>query len=332
MAPAPGRRHAYAQGEMKSAAVLAALIVVTAAVSRGAAATPQPVRPLPGTVATLHPADALGAVSGGGGDAWVDDRWDERLLRIDHRTGTVVARLPVQGRLALAQGAGSVWALESGGGYGRGLRGPLLRIDPRSDRVTARIPIPALGFGVVVADDGIWVWGPDRLMRVAEGRLATRIPVADEEVGETTGFARRGVEAVITTLDGHLLRYDAGTGRLLDSVRLPFTEPALQLADRDRLIVAADGEVAAVDPDTSTVQWRTQLGYRVGSVVEAGGALWAYGANVRDAGDRVWKLDPASGAVLGRVLLPAFGTMGMAVIGDTIWVTTASGRVLALRR
>ncbi|HET8758801.1 MAG TPA: PQQ-binding-like beta-propeller repeat protein [Solirubrobacteraceae bacterium] len=316
---------------MRSAVVLAALIVSTAAFSRGDS-EPRPVRPLPGAVAVLHPGEGLGAVSGGAGDAWVDDRWGSRLLRIDHRTGAVTARLDVQGRLALAEGAGSLWALESGGGYGRGLRGPLLRVDPRSNRVTARIPLPALGFGVVVADDGVWVWGPDRLMRVAEGRIATRIPVAFEDVGETTGFARLGVAAVITTADGHLVRFDAGTGRVLDSVRLPFTSPSLQLADADRIVVVAGGDVAAIDPDTNAVLWRTRLGFRVGTVVEAGGALWAHGANVRDAGDRVWKLDPASGAVLGRVLLPAFGTMGMAVIGDTIWVTTGSGRVLVLRR
>jgi hypothetical protein len=316
---------------MKSAAVLAALIVGTAAFSRGEAA-PQPVRPLPGTVATLHPGEALGTVSGGGGDAWVDDRWGERLVRIDHRTGAVAARIPVQGRLALAEGAGSVWALQSGGGYGRGLRGPLLRISPRSNRVIARIPMPALGFGVVVAGDGVWVWGPDRVMRVARGRVSPIIPVADEDVGETTGFARLGVDAVVTTADGHLLRFDAGTGLLRDSVRLPFSSPALQTASRERLVVVAGGEVAAIDPDTDGVLWRRRLGFRVGGVVSADGALWAYGANVRDAGDRVWKLDPASGAVLGRVLLPAFGTMGMALIGDTIWVTTASGRVLVLRR
>jgi outer membrane protein assembly factor BamB len=317
---------------MKSAAVLAALIVGTAAFSRGEAAPPQPVRPLPGTVATLHPAEGLGAVSGGGGDAWVNDRWGEQVLRLDHRTGKVTARLPVEGRLALAESRGSVWALQSGDGYGRGLRGPLLRIDPRSNRVTARIPTPALGFGVVVADDGIWVWGPDRLMHITRGGISPVIPVPDQDVGETSGFARLGVEAVITTLDGHLMHFDAGTGRVLDSVRLPFTEPSLQLADRDRLIVAAEGEVAAIDPDTSMVLWRTRLGYRIGSVVEAGGALWAYGSNVNDAGDRVWKLDPATGAVRGRVLLPAFGTTGMAVIGDTIWVTTSNGRVLVLRR
>jgi outer membrane protein assembly factor BamB len=318
--------------DMKSAAVLAALVVGTAAFSRGEAVREEPVRPLPGTVATLHPAEGLGAVSGGGGDAWINDRWGEQLLRLDRRSGKVTARIPVDGRLALAASRGSVWALQSGGGYGRGLRGPLLRIDPRSNRVTARIPIPALGFGIVVADDGIWVWGPDRLMRVARGGVSPVIRVPDQQVGETTGFARRGVEAVITTLDGHLLRFDAGTGRVLGSVRLPFTEPALQLAGRDRLIVATGGEVAAIDPDTGDVLWRTRLGYRVGSVVEADGALWAYGAYVRDPGDRVWKLDPATGVVRGRVLLPAFGTMGMAVIGETLWVTTANGRVLVLRR
>ena len=99
---------------MKSAAVLAALIVGTAAFSRGEAAPPQPVRPLPGTVATLHPAEGLGAVSGGGGDAWVNDRWGEQLLRLDHRSGKVTARIPVEGRLALAESRGSVWALQSG--------------------------------------------------------------------------------------------------------------------------------------------------------------------------------------------------------------------------
>ena len=90
--------------------------------------------------------------------------------------------------------------------------------------------------------------------------------------------------------------------------------------------------VAAVDPGTGAPLWRTRLGFRVGAALEAGGVLWAFGANLRDPGDRVWKLDPATGRRLGSVLLPDFGTTGMAVLGGTLWVTTADGRVLVLPR
>jgi hypothetical protein len=287
---------------------------------------------LPGAISTLQPADGLGAVSGGHGDAWVDDRWGERLVRIDRGTGRVVARLPVQGRLALSSGAGAMWALQSGGGYGRGLRGPLLRIDPATNRVVDRIVLPALGFGVVARGDGVWVWGPDDLLRIdpRTDRVARHVVLRDDR-GEATGFALAGAQAVVSTADGHLVRYDARTGAQLTALALPLTAPALQSAG-GRAIVTSGGAVAAVDPQTGAPLWRTRLGFRVGAVLAAGGALWAFGANVRDPGDRVWKLDPATGRTLGSVLLPAFGTTGMAELGGNLWVTTAGGRLLVLPR
>lgn len=317
---------------MKSAVGLAVLIATATAFSRGEGHE-RPAYPLPGTYATLRPADGLGAVSGERGDAWVDDRWGERLLRLDHRTGRVVARIPVEGRLAVAAEPDAVWALQSGGGYGRGLRGPLLRVDPETNRVTARIPLRVLGFGVRVDGDSVWIWGPDHLVRVdaRTNRVAQVIPVADER-GETTGFALIGDQPVITTADGHLVRFDPRTGSELQAVVLPFASPALQWASADRIVLTAGGTVAAVDPWTGGLLWRTRLGFRVGNVLEAGRALWTYGAAVRDPGDRVWKIDPVRGTVVGSVLLPAFGTMGMAAIDGTLWVTTANGRVLVLRR
>jgi hypothetical protein len=286
---------------------------------------------LPGTIATVQLGGGVGAVAGAAGDAWVDDRWDERLVRLDRRSGLVAARIPVEGRLALTAGAGSLWALQSGGGYGRGLRGPLLRIEPATNRVVARIRLDALGFGLVPRGDSVWVWGPDDLIRVdaRTNRVARRIALSNER-GETTGFALMGDQPVITTADGHLVRFDARTGAEVRAVAVPFASPALQSASAGRAVLIAGGEVAAVDPSTGEVLWRTRLGFRVGSVLEAGGALWAYGAYVRDPGDRVWKIDPTRGAILGSVLLPAFSTVGMAVIDGTIWVSTAGGRVLVL--
>jgi hypothetical protein len=309
--------------------VIGALIAAAAQVPHGER------RPflLPGTIATLQPAEGLGSVTGGQGDAWVDDRWGERLVRLDRRTGHVVARIPVQGRLALASSAGAMWALQSGGGYGRGLRGPLLRINPATNRVIARIPLPALGFGLLAVGDSVWVWGPDDLLRVdARGdRIVQHIVLADAH-GEATGFGLIAGEPSVTTADGHLVRYDPRTNIQVRAVKLPVTEPALQQASGSRTFLTAGGTVAAVDPSTGALLWRTRLGFRIGAVLEAGGLLWAFGANLRDPGDRVWKLDPTTGRPLGSVLLPAFGTTGMAAIGPALWVTTAAGRVLVLPR
>jgi hypothetical protein len=108
-------------------------------------------------ITVWRPAEGLGAVVAGFGDVWVDDRARERLLRVDGGSGRIRAAIPVDGRLALGTGTRAVWALQSGGGYGLGLRGPLLRIDPRTNRVRARIPLGAasghavLGFGVQAA-------------------------------------------------------------------------------------------------------------------------------------------------------------------------------------
>jgi outer membrane protein assembly factor BamB len=315
---------------MKSAAALAVLIAAAAALSHGEDRA-RLGQPLPQRPATLELGEVLGAGSSGEGDARIDDPWSDRLRRLDRATGRVVARIPVDGRLALDAGAGDVWALQSGGGYGRALQGPLLRIDAETNRVRARIPLPALGFGVVLAGESVWVWGPDRLMRVDTRleRVAKVIAVPDE-YGETTGFALLGPEPVISTADGHLVRFDPLTGSELAVVPLHLSAPVLQQVSADRALLSVGGRVVAVDAPTGRVLWTRRLGYRIGTVLDTGGALWAQGAYIRDPGDRVWKLDPRTGSVLGSALLPAFGTMAMAAVDGTLWITTGSGRVVVL--
>jgi outer membrane protein assembly factor BamB len=177
----------------------------------------------------------------------------------------------------------------------------------------------------------VWVWGPATLMRVSAraGAVAKSIAVPDE-YGETTGFAMLGPEPVVTTADGHLVRFDPLTGAVLAAVPLRLPNAVLQEIGADRAVVAAGGSVVAVDPATGRPLWRRRLGYRIGTVVQTDGALWAQGAYIRDPGDRVWRLDPRTGAVHGSALLPAFGTMGMAAVRGTLWVTAGSGRVIVV--
>jgi hypothetical protein len=304
------------------------------AVLIAAAAAPRAerdVRPLQPTLAALQPGGGLGDVSRGHGDAWIDDRWNERLLRVDRRTGRVLARIPVQGRLALSDGGRNVWALQSGGGYGRALRGPLLRIDTARNRVMARIPLPALGFGLLAQGDAVWVWGPRDLLRIdaRTDELTQVIHLADDR-GETTGFALIGEQPVITTADRHLVQFDPRTGAEVAAVPLALDVPVLHQASAGRAVLSSRGTVAMVDPASGELLWQRRLGFRIGTVLQAGGALWVQGAYIRDPGDRVWQLDPDTGATLGSALLPAFGSMAMAAIDGSLWVTTASGRVLVL--
>src|SRR3954454_20879135 len=97
-----------------SAAALTATVLAVAG-ERGAPAAHR------GPMAVLRPADGLAAITTAGGDAWLDDRARQQLVRIDGASGRVVAHRRVRGRLALAAGSGAVWVLQAGGGYGRGL-------------------------------------------------------------------------------------------------------------------------------------------------------------------------------------------------------------------
>jgi outer membrane protein assembly factor BamB len=157
-----------------------------------------------------------------------------------------------------------------------------------------------------------------------------RTIVVPDKYGETTGFALLGPEPVITTADGHIVRFDPLTGVVSAAVPLRLPPLSLQRIGADRAVLSVGGSVVAVDPATGRRLWSRRLGYRVGTVIETRGVLWVQGADIRDPGDRVWRLDPRTGAIRASALLPAFGTMGMAAVGDTLWVTAGSGRVMVL--
>jgi sugar lactone lactonase YvrE len=272
-------------------------------------------------------------VAAGHRDLWVDDRARERLIRVDGTDGRALAAIPVRGRMAVSSGPTAVWALQSGGDYGIGLRGPLLRVDPRTSRVRARVPLGgALAFGVLARGRNVWIWGPRDVLRVdpRTNRVAQRIRVSDAH-GELRGLAVRGGELIAAAADGRLLRFDARTGRRAGSVPAPLPAPAVRATLGRRLVLSSHGTVALVSPRTGRVVWRRRLGFRAGAVVRAGGLLWVHSAARDDPGDRLTALEPATGEVRATQLLPAFGTTGMVFQGGRLWVAAAGGRVLAVR-
>jgi YVTN family beta-propeller protein len=74
-----------------------------------------------------------------------------RLTRIDPKTNSVEATVPLGGRPAgVAVGGGSVWIADAG-------THSVVRVDAESNRVVARIKVGARPRGIAVGDGLVWV-------------------------------------------------------------------------------------------------------------------------------------------------------------------------------
>ena len=294
---------------------------------------------VPPRVEVLRPAGNLGAMVRGFGDAWLDDRTDSVLLRVHAPDGRVLARVPIHGRVALAAGAGGVWALQSSSSarsFGSYLPGPMLHIDPRTNRVRARIRLRAegddlLGLGVYVRGRRVWVWGPRDVLRIdpRRDRVVQRIRVPDLH-GDVAGLALRGRRLVAALADGTYLWMNARTGRPLWAVRTPFPDPVIRADVDSRLIVSSSGMLAALQPATGRVLWARRLGFRAGAVARAYGLLWVHSAAFHEPGDRLSGLDPGTGNVATTSILPAFGMTGLVALGRRLVASSAGGRLLVV--
>jgi outer membrane protein assembly factor BamB len=317
---------------------VAALAIAGAGATRPTAAPDhRPTRSwwLSAVIGRLTPAQGLGDVVTGWGDAWMDDRWGSRLLRVDGDGGRVLARIPVSGRVALTAGAGAMWALQAGGEYGRGRRGPLLRIDPVTNHVTDQIRLrtphdeAVLGFGLLAGESEIWVWGPTHVLRIdaRTDRVAQAFAVPARH-GELTGAVLADGGVLATTADGDLLRFGAGAGD--EALAWSGSAPQLRAVTAGRAVLVSGGVLLAADPRTGRAIWSRPLGFRIGTVIAHGDVLLAHGAALEDPGDRLWAIDARTGRVLHSMLLPTFGTMAMTTLDGAVWITAADGTVIVI--
>jgi hypothetical protein len=124
---------------------------------------------------------------------WVEGGRDERLWRMPLAGGRAhVVRMPgfTQGIFGVAVGEGAVWVLSGAGGAWPNQTGWLLRLDPRSGRVTATTPLPQLfanqTVGPVIGGDAVWVIGQSSQLSQG-GSVLLRI---DPASGRLTGWFR----------------------------------------------------------------------------------------------------------------------------------------------
>jgi outer membrane protein assembly factor BamB len=277
----------------------------------------------------LEGGSGLTALTAAFGDVWANDYGRDELVRLDGRSGRVLARIPLGRRIAITSTNDSVWALSWGGRFYRLPDGPLYRIDPATNRITARIPLRGLsGFGVLHGGDVLWVWGPDRVLRLEQstGRVIQELHVARREL---TGAVVDQGGLLALRADGRLIRFDAeGTH---EGALVPELAGAELLAvSGPRAIAASEGTLLAADMHTGRLLWRRRLGFRVSTVLESTDALLVQGAAFQDPGDRVWALDPKTGQTRASVTVPSYGTTSMTTSHGALWLATGAGEVIVV--
>jgi len=329
-------------------ATLLALAVATAFLTRSDQR--EAVHP-PKIVAGFALGESLGGTAGAYGSAWVADTGTDRLLRVDPDSRRVTVRFPVEGDVAMAPAGGTLWVLNERVRPSE-LGDLLLGIDPGSSDITARLRLRTpsgaglLGIDLAADQNSLWVlgetasWHYDHSMGLVrldpQDRRATVAFVLPGGLGRV-GIALRRDGLWAITADDRLIRYDAHTGEKLSVTRLDlpasqFAKPApghLQFAG-DTLVTSIPGGLAGIDPNAGRVVWRRHLGATVNAWTEAGGVIWA--AVSAQGPDRLVAVQPDDGRVATSVALDAFSTSGIASVGDELWVTTAGGEAIVLRR
>jgi hypothetical protein len=273
--------------------------------------------PLVGRVALGHPVDGVAVADDGG--VWIVHHG--RLSRVDpwtlRITASVQERRPVT---AVAAGAGAVWA--SAGTE-------LLRVDPRSAQVVARLPVPTGDAPVAAPGSAAGVWavccgtdrslGPPRLTRVDPdaNRVVATVPLPGP--ADAVGAGLAGVW--VRSPGGPVWRVDPARNRLAATVRVPGG-----LGWTAGSVLVAGGMVLVTDPDHGTVHVLGRDRLAEGELEAAGrdvavddrGVVWVH-SDQRLLG---FGPDPTS----GRSLEETGGTIRALATGhDALWVGAPAG-------
>ena len=232
------------------------------------------------------------------------------LKRLDPQTGEEVASITLEDFFAnemdVAVGAGSVWVSSADGAADA-----VLKVDPETNRVVDRLPVPAAESATSLAFGRGSVW-----VASSEHDTVWRV---DPRAGEVTAEIEVGRGALDVAVDGdsgdvwvafgggyeakRLSRVDPEVGRVV--VEVPIAEHkryggAWSVAVGEGAVWAqsADGgELYKVDPETNEVVAERDLGDYSDDLAVYGGAVWSVN-QVSDTGTRLYRVDPRTTRVV----------------------------------
>ena len=221
----------------------------------------------------------------GFGSVWSPSCSTHTVLRVDPATGTVLARIPadpVNSEGGITVGAGSVWIVTK--------PSTLVRIDPRSNTISASIQLPAGSENPLFVDGFVWVSGFEHNDLLKIDPAANKV-IDTIEVGPKPRFLTAGAGSLWTLNqgDGTISRVDQKTGTLLATIPCGIEGGGGEITFGNGHVWATmfDFPLTEIDPATNKVlkQW----GGKGGDGIRFGfGSVWLSNGAMAT----VWRLSP----------------------------------------
>jgi virginiamycin B lyase len=213
----------------------------------------------------------------------------------------------------VAAGFGSVWVAVSGG---------LVRLDPATGGVVARISTGRRPWGVAAGEGAVWVgdWNDGTVTRVdpATNTVVWRVTLNTAlGQGSPVGVAAGGgsVWAADNSSD-EVWRLDPATGAVLGTAHVGDAHEFVGFGEGSVWVSSENGTVGQLDPAGGGVTRSIAAGADADFLGFSPGAVWVtnYGSEF------LWRIDPVTGAVAAKLNIGDAGAQGLGFDGSSLWV------------
>lgn len=207
---------------------------------------------------------------------WVMGCREKILYRIDHITGAVLAKIATgmaepNGEMSLAIGDGSVWLLSDSSGV-------LIRVDPKTNTIQAKIPVLPYSYGVVFGQQAIWITN-FRNNSVQKIDPTTNLVIATISVGKNPRFIAAANNGIWTLNqgDGTVSRIDPSSNKLVATIDVKAIGSGGDIAADEKKvwIVSTNPErpVQTIDLRSNAIETIYQQKSNTGELKKADGAV-----------------------------------------------------------
>jgi virginiamycin B lyase len=234
---------------------------------------------LQGSVAVRAPCAGMDS---GFGAVWTATCGKRGVARIDPKTGEVTkwvaVDVPAEGESSIGAGEGGIWAIADGDDCSGCM---LVRIDPRTVKITDTYDVPEGGTAVRAGLGGIWITYSSE-DRVAHVDPETGAVVSEIDVGSGPRFLDVGEGGVwvMNQLDGSVSHVDPTSDRVVATIPVDAGSifgGDVTVGEGFVWLRASSELVAQIDPATDRVVARIGKPQASGGVHASEGQLWILG-------------------------------------------------------